>query len=116
MVKTRQLRRLQRRIGRGMDAAFESCERLTDIYLSANGSTCIRMTPEIFARGERSGLLLARPARARLPRLRQRLVDLNLALHVAPPVFGFLGRPIFLPNKISCKNKKPTARLFGQSV
>jgi len=30
-------------------------------------------------------------------------------LHVAPPVFGFLRGPIFLPNKISCKNKKPTA-------
>jgi hypothetical protein len=29
-------------------------------------------------------------------------------LHVAPPVFGFLRRPIFLPNKISRKDKKPT--------
>jgi hypothetical protein len=58
--------------------------------------------------------LLARPARARLPRLRQRLVDLNLALHVAPPVFGFLRGAIFLPNKISCKDNKPTVRLFEQ--
>jgi hypothetical protein len=44
--------------------------------------------------------------------LRQRLVDLKLALHVGPPVLVFLRRPIFLPNKISCKDKKPTARLF----
>jgi hypothetical protein len=42
----------------------------------------------------------------------QRLVDLNLALHVAPPVSVFLRHPILLPNKISCKDKKPTARLF----
>jgi hypothetical protein len=61
-----------------------------------------------FVRGERSSLWSARPARTRLPGLRQRLVDLNLALHVAPPVFGFLRRPIFLPNKISRKDKKPT--------
>jgi hypothetical protein len=51
MGNTRQLRRLPRRIGRGMDAAFESCERLTDICLPANGSTCIRMTPEISREG-----------------------------------------------------------------
>ena len=44
--------------------------------------------------------------------LRQRLVDLNLALHVGPPVLVFLRRPIFLPNKISCKDMKPTPRLF----
>jgi hypothetical protein len=30
--------------------------------------------------------------------------------------FVFLRRPIFLPNKISCKDNKPAARLFGQSV
>jgi hypothetical protein len=51
MENTQQPRRLPRRIGRGIDAAFESCERLTDIYLSANGSTCIRMTPEISREG-----------------------------------------------------------------
>jgi hypothetical protein len=83
MEEAPQLRRLLRRI----DAAFESCERLADIYLSANRSTCIRMTPEISRKG--SDLLLARPARTSLPRLRQRLVDRNLALHVAPPVLVF---------------------------
>jgi hypothetical protein len=51
MENTQQPRRLPRRIGRGIDAAFESCERLTDIYLSANGSTCIRMKPEISREG-----------------------------------------------------------------
>ncbi|HXQ06731.1 MAG TPA: hypothetical protein VN831_18535 [Bradyrhizobium sp.] len=78
-----------RRVGCGIDAAFESREHLADIHLSANGSTCIRMTPEISRERERFSLLLARPARARLPRLRQRLVDLNLALHVAPSRFWF---------------------------
>jgi hypothetical protein len=47
MGKTPQLRR----IGRGIDAAFQSREHLTDIYLSANGSTCIRLTPEISREG-----------------------------------------------------------------
>jgi hypothetical protein len=45
---------------------------------------CIRMTPEIFARRWRSRLLL--PPQVRPAALRQRLVDLNLALHVGPPV------------------------------
>jgi hypothetical protein len=87
MEEAPQLRRLLRRIGCGIDAAFESRERLADIYLSANRSSCIRMTPEISRKG--SDLLLARPARTSLPRLRQRLVDRNLALHVAPPVLVF---------------------------
>jgi hypothetical protein len=39
------------RIDRGIDAAFQSREHLTDIYLSANGSTCIRLTPEISREG-----------------------------------------------------------------
>jgi hypothetical protein len=41
--------------------------------------------------------------------LRQR-PDLNLALQVGPPVLIFFETPIFLPNKISCKGNKPTAR------
>jgi len=40
----------------------------------------------------------------------QQRPDLNLALHVGPPVLLFLRRSIFLPNKISCKGNKPTAR------
>jgi hypothetical protein len=51
MEETPQLRRLLRRIGCGIDAAFESREHLADIYLSANGSTCIRMKPEISREG-----------------------------------------------------------------
>jgi hypothetical protein len=51
MEETPQPRRLLRRIGCGIDAAFESREHLADIYLSANGSTCIRMTPEISREG-----------------------------------------------------------------
>jgi hypothetical protein len=51
MENTQQPRRLPRRIGRGIDAALDSCERPPDIYLSANGSTCIRMTLKFRARG-----------------------------------------------------------------
>jgi hypothetical protein len=62
MEETPQLRRLLRRIGCGIDAAFESRERLADIYLSATGGACIRMTPEISCEGSdpvygRRGLL-----------------------------------------------------------
>jgi hypothetical protein len=47
--------------------------------------------------------------------LRQRLVDLNLALHIGPPVLTFFETPIFHPNKISCKDNKPAARLFRRN-
>jgi hypothetical protein len=45
--------------------------------------------------------------------LRQRLVDLNLALHVGPPVLTFFETPIFLPNKISRKDNNRPRVCFG---
>jgi hypothetical protein len=45
--------------------------------------------------------------------LRQRLVDLNLALHVGPPVLTFFEAPIFLPNKSSCKDNNRPRVCFG---
>jgi hypothetical protein len=69
------------------------------------------MTPEI----SREGSDPVYGWRCLLARGRQGRGNLNLALHVAPPVSGFLRRPIFLPNKNSCKDNKPTARLLGQT-
>src|SRR6266576_4130314 len=68
---------------------FREPRTSADIYCPRTPSICIRTTLEILREGGRSSLLLARPAEARLPELRQRLVDLNLALHIAPPVFVF---------------------------
>jgi hypothetical protein len=45
--------------------------------------------------------------------LRQRLVDLNLALHDRTSRFDFLETPIFLPNKISCKDNMPLLKCIG---
>jgi hypothetical protein len=77
---------LLRRVEQGTDAAFGSANVRRQIVRERQ--ICIRMTPEIFARRWRSRLLL--PAQVRPAALRQRLVDLNLALHVGPPVLTFL--------------------------
>ena len=39
--------------------------------------------------------------------------DLNLALHVGPPVLTFFETPIFLPNKISRKSNNRPRVCFG---
>ena len=57
--------------------------------------------------------MLPRPAQVRPAALRQRLVDLNLALDVGPPVLTFFETPIFLPNKISCKDNNRPRVCFG---
>jgi hypothetical protein len=60
--------------------------------------------------------LLPRPAQLRPAAPRQRLVDLNLALHVGPPVLTSFETPIFLPNKISCKdnNRRASVSAFSE--
>jgi hypothetical protein len=79
--------------------------------LSANGSICIRITPEILREGAiqiivaeagsgEAGGAAATPGRS------------EPCFACRTSRFGFLRRPIFLPNKTSCKDKKPTPRLF----
>jgi hypothetical protein len=78
----------QRRIGCSIDAAFEPRTSRRHLFVRERQHLHQDDTRN-FARGERSSLLSARPARTRPPGLRQRLVDLNLALHAAPSRFWF---------------------------
>jgi hypothetical protein len=77
-----------RRIEQATDAAFGSRERLQTFIVRERPASASERHLRFCAKGAIQ-FIVGVACRGEAAGLRQRLVDLNLALHIAPPVFVF---------------------------